>query len=60
MLCIKQRQRRDVRAQRRDVPEGLLANVATLRPTSRRSRGVISQRRDVEIQRRDVLESGAK
>ena len=33
-LFIKQGQRRDVRAQRRDVPEGLFASVTMLRPTS--------------------------
>ena len=49
----------DVRAQHRDVPEGLLTNVATLRPTLRRSRRVISQHHDVEIQCRDVTERGA-
>ena len=32
LLSLKQVQRRDVRAQRRDVPEGGAANIATLRP----------------------------
>ena len=39
---IKLGQRRDVRAQRRDVPEGLLANVMTLRPTSLRNKESIN------------------
>ena len=35
---LKTGQRRDVRMQRRDVLERTFSNVATLRPTSRRSR----------------------
>ena len=53
---IKQGQRRDVWAQHRDMPEGLLANVATLRPTSRRDRESINP---IAFPRRDVTESGA-
>ena len=48
-MFIKQGQRYNVRAQRRDVPKGLFANIATLRPTSQRSRRMRSQRCDVEI-----------
>ena len=47
ILCVGRRrlyvhktqgQCRDVRAQRRNVPEGSVANVTTLRPMSRRSK----------------------
>ena len=41
-MFIKQGQRCDIRAQRRDVLEGLFSNVVMLRPTSRRSRRVRS------------------
>ena len=72
MLCIKQRQRRDVRAQRHKIPEGLFANVETLKsnvatfqrvvPTdvATLQRGVQnrdSQHREVGIKRRDVTEA---
>ena len=72
MLCIKQRQRRNVRAQRHNIPEGLFANVATLKsnvatfqrvvPTdvATLQRGVQNrdcQRRDIGIKRRDMTEA---
>ena len=53
---IKQGQRHNIRAQRRDMPEGLLANVATLRQMSRRDR---ESTNPIEFPRRDVTESGA-
>ena len=39
-MFLKQGQHRDVQAQRRDVPEGLFANVATLRSNVTMSQGV--------------------
>ena len=54
VMFIKHGQRRDIRAQHRDIPESSLANVVTFRRTSRRSRRVRLQRRNVEVQRRDV------
>ena len=53
-MFINQGQRHDVRAQRRDIPEGLFSNVVMLRLRSRRSKRVKSQRRDVEIKCHDV------
>ena len=73
VFCLKQGQRRDVRVQRRDVPERRAANVTTFqreeqpmsrrsregsKPTSRRWDPMSRRCKEDVIQRCDILEKG--